>query len=76
MKHIIFGDNKRKGKNNRFQTYSILRDQEVFFIFQSKVGTNTIIVDTVKLIIKSQTSPGILTDKPDNARGQTSILKA
>ena len=44
-----------------------------FLIFQSEVGTDTKIVDTVFLIIKSQTSPGILKDKPYNAKGQYSI---
>ena len=48
-----------------------------FFLFFNlnliqKVSTN-VIVDTMYRIINSKTSPGILTDKPYNAKGQASI---
>lgn len=45
-----------------------------FFIFQSEDSTNAI-VDTVYWIIKSQTSPAILTDKPYKANFNSSYYK-
>ena len=74
LKHsTLFSETTREKERiigfRHIQFYEI---KKVFFYFKSEVGTNAI-ADTVYSIIKSQTLPEILTDKPYNAKGQTSI---